>query len=309
MASSARLLVSLLLFAEMAIIAPVAYYLIAIERYALDVQSRLPGLLAELEENHESSNEFEFASSFKINMMLLTPNVGACSLQTWAEDVAEMDLFLQSLFARNRSHHGAYSLESSVMFHANTELLLSSQGKQLFQVLDEGFAMATHDNAINLALVCAGNKEAFLIPSWGLVAFQGNREERDQSVEVFSEYVARVVLAPGLAQHAKRDVLRKLGATKTLAEAMPHLPVGRDVCQIPFEQALDILSAEELTLADLQRAVGLANSISTHPSLIPSLYMSNQNLFAVFSPMLLPILFPVLAGLWQQLKRLRSSKH
>lgn len=304
MPSSARLLVSLLLFAEMALIAPVAYYLISIERYALDVHSRLPGLLAELQE-HQSSNEFEFAPSFRINMMLLTPSAGACDLQTWAEDVAEMDGFLQALFARDRGHHhGAFSLESSVMFHANTALLQSSQARQLFQVLDEGFAMATHDNAINLALVCAGSGEAFVVPSWGLVAFHGG----DQRVEVFSKYVAQVVLAPGLAQHAKRDVLRKLGATKALAEAMPHLPVGRDVCQVPFEQALDILSARELTLADLQRAVQLANSISTHPSLIPSLYMSNQNLFAVFSPMLMPILFPVLAGLWQQAKRLRLAK-
>lgn len=298
-----RLVASLALFVEILIVAPIAYQLIAIERHPLDIHSRLPALLAEI---NSASNEFEFSSKFQINMVLLmqSSSSNSCSLEEWSRNVTRMDNMLAALLLQQGNI--SYSLESSVMFHANTELLYSSQAKSLFQVLDEGLSVSNNDNnAIHLALVCSSSSRmatastTYHIPSWGILAMDSS-----DVMPVFHSFVSQYFAKPQLlAMQAKRDVLRKLTATKALAESMPYLPIGREVCAEPFELALDLLKSS--SLPDLQRAVELANGISTHPSLIPSLYMSSENLFAVFAPMLLPVIFPLVAGLAQELKRIK----
>lgn len=105
------------------------------------------------------------------------------------------------------------------------------------------------------------------------------------------------------------SVLQKLNATKLLADSMPHLPVSEDI-SIPFHEALRLTQQaihepnHFQKLALLRKASSLANAISSHPSLIPSLYISSWDLFAIFSPLILPTVLPLLIGAVQESKRL-----
>jgi hypothetical protein len=76
----------------------------------------------------------------------------------------------------------------------------------------------------------------------------------------------------------KKGMLRKPGATNSLAESMPYLPIENQACALPFEEVLYLLvglehaKSEEDKLRTLQVAMGIADAIFTHPSFITSLY-------------------------------------
>jgi hypothetical protein len=234
-------------------------------------------------------------------------------------------------------------VESSVIFHANVELLgrreerklgADSVKKSLHKVIDEADIGGSGERSVNLvSWVLKGNSssvseyQSYRVPSWGVVSFASPLEN---SLGIFQKYAQDVVFGlggdgknPASVKVSRRralgrglaSVIRKLNATKALAESMPHLPIIESV-STPFEEALDLIATAMnqndldvlAKLALVRKASSLANGISSDPSLIPQLFVSDENLFAVFAPMIVPTMFPLLIGFVQETKKKLTKK-
>jgi hypothetical protein len=107
-----------------------------------------------------------------------------------------------------------------------------------------------------------------------------------------------------------------LRMTNELAESMTHMRVPTTVSK-PFEEIVSLLmyggntSNSLLDRLDAVSEAGyLAEIIAEDPDLVPQMYISGENLFAVFSPFILPVIIPLIASLVTEGKRmvLRNRK-
>ena len=330
--STKRILVSVIVLCEIFVIVPFAYSLLKTDRQDLDQENLLPNLLAFAEQLPLTNNEvWEWSPSLVFEMKALVEETD-CKLNTWSLLVENISTLLQSF---KKDFVLPLSVESSVIFHANLELLqdsvqkkvtTESMKKSLHKVIDEAEISRPggDDRPVNLVATCFKNQtrfkseyQSYRISGWGIVTFVDPLED---SLHIFEGFIREIVFglrnnmslkdAQNIAYHQGIfSVLQKLNATKLLADSMPHLPVSEDI-SIPFHEALRLTQQaihepnHFQKLALLRKASSLANAISSHPSLIPSLYISSWDLFAIFSPLILPTVLPLLIGAVQESKRL-----
>ena len=345
------MLTSVLVLLELVVIGPIAYTLVRVERYPLDVNERLTTLSEKVERQlsancMEQSNSackeeeghyvWEWSPALVFGLKLLVEET-ECDLAVWSRIVEEFAEYVQPL---GKEFSVPVTVESSVVFHANVALLrkesatstnAESVKRSLHKVIDEAEVGGTGDHderPVNLVAwslkknVSTSEFQSYRIPSWGVVSFA---IPLGDSLGVFERYAREVVF--GLhsgEQHLEYDsklaqrrtlgrglssVLRKLNATKVLAESMPHLPIISSVA-VPFEETLDLVEnalAEErnvsAALLHIRKASILANAISSDPSLIPQLFVSDENLFAIFAPMIFPTMLPLLIGCLQETRK------
>jgi len=104
----------------------------------------------------------------------------------------------------------------------------------------------------------------------------------------------------------KRDsALRLLKMTYDLTQSLGHIEVSRRVADT-YHLALELVGDD----AEVDRAHALAHALATDPSIVPTMYISNQNRAAIFAPLVVPASIPVVIGLATELKavwRRRSS--
>jgi hypothetical protein len=344
--STQRMLTSFVVLVELLIIGPIAYTLVRVERHPLDVSDRLALLSTQVQDRLarvcdgvspkicKEAEEYvwEWSPTLMFGLKLLVEET-ECDLQVWSRIVQGFAHYVKPLA---KDFSVPLSIESSVVFHANVALLrkdsptkmnAESVKKSIHKVIDEAEVGGSGDHderPVNLIAWCLKKNvstsefTSYRIPSWGVVSLA---EPLEESLGVFQRYAKEVVF--GLhddqidAELARKrtlgrglsSVLRKLNATKVLAESMPHLPIVSSV-SLPFEEALDLVEHAvnedqdtNIALQHIRRASVLANAISSDPSLIPQLFVSDENLFAIFAPMIFPTMLPLLIGCMQESKK------
>ena len=123
-------------------------------------------------------------------------------------------------------------------------------------------------------------------------------------LDLFASRVVRLNLAES------RSVLASLYA---LLEAVPHMPVSREIQGLVERTLASRLECQRLlALGDWQAAgrasqdaVRTAQQAFFHPDMLPALYFPDEHLYAVYLPLFLPITVPLLVAL---LKMIANKK-
>ena len=227
------------------------------------------------------------------------------------------------------------TFESSVVMHVPASLAKVSDVKsKLHRALSEfdvGTVLPTRESpaqrrVVHVAVVVPdpalprNERQTVRVPSWGVVTFLP--VDATETEETLWGFVRDVVLdasedaVSGRSLPAKqatqlralhrrvRVALASLRTTYELAESMPHMRVMPRVAE-PFREAVALLgraldaNADDVTtrLTAANKAAWLAQQVAEDPSLVPQMYMSLENLFAVYSPFVLPVVLPLLAAL------------
>lgn len=334
--SNRRLLSSVLLLVELAILTPFAYQKLKIERHPLDQGDRLPGLLETSRAQRGDREQFnqdhlwEWSSSVEFDIKYLVNGTQA-DLAGWRMLNRKFEYAVSPIAGQ------AYLpvvFKSSVVFHANLDLL--TPGKRITRntirenlqtVIDEAQVAAgttVEERSVDLVVIqdasISSEYQFYTIPDWGVVSVAADWGKTLSILveyskrHVFSERNKRLALESGIS-----SILNKLVATKSLADSLPGLPVVKQVAE-PFEECLELIQQVFTSLSNndeseatrlARRASKLASQISAHPSLISEVYISSWDLFAIFAPLILPSFVPLLQGFVRELRawRLKGVVH
>ena len=109
--------------------------------------------------------------------------------------------------------------------------------------------------------------------------------------------------------------LRALKAISTLSHEMPHMEILQQVAD-SFNKAVDglvQLQTEQNNMSRkldlINRVVVLCDAISADPSTIPQQYISQENLLAIYAPLLLPVFVPIVLSLMNERKMLKRKQY
>ena len=130
----------------------------------------------------------------------------------------------------------------------------------------------------------------FHVPGWGAVLYSS---ESPPAWDAFVPYLNATWFAGSRAEWDaayRRGAHDALRALHNLVRDMPHMSVPREV-------AAKVRNATHLLDTDPRRAFELAEDAFYHPRLLPQLYFPEEHLLAVYAPLALPTLLPLMLGL------------
>lgn len=333
-----RIVILLITMVSMGLVIPFALKKIQVQKFPLNNLAHLSSLPLS---NQETQQE-EIAFHVKIQATLIIPKPDEINeldsfLSTWSGVITtllkqhyQLDPLLVDPIYESRVSYYSKQLQDEAAT-ANKDLV-----KQVFDIVEfENFGEIETDDVVrkNVNLCClvtTNNREnrdeatffsSFEIPAWGILV-RINKEQ--DCLQGFEDYLKkRNFLLASANNKVTRSLvfkqrynraLRALEAISKLSHDMPHMEILQSVAN-PFNEAvagLTKLQAEqdealEAKLALVNRVLLLCNAISADPSTIPQQYISQENLLAIYAPLLLPVFVPIVLSIVNERKLLKKK--
>lgn len=195
-------------------------------------------------------------------------------------------------------------------------------------------------------LLVRGNRRAsnesavksFVVPEWGIAAICASTQEKNKtSPSLLLDEAFNSFFVPYLNEKTRSNsivngstpyvILKKrfnralssLQALASLSRGMAHMEITASVAST-FNRAVELLTlikksdtkgAREANLAAnlrrVEEAAECAEAVDKDPTTIPQLYVSDENLLAVFSPLIVPFVLPLILSFVGEVKRWRRT--
>jgi len=215
---------------------------------------------------------------YTVSLVLALPNASVLQPAGVLEDWARLHRHLSARLRPSKAH-----LDSHVFLAYDPALQFPSQVSAP--------ALDADSTVLYLVVAPGSGLPVTHVKHWGLVTSL----DVSEALPTLWHFVKDEV---DISVARKRDsTLRLLKMTYDLTQSLGHIEVSQRVADT-YHLALDLVGNDE----EIDRAHELAHALATDPSIVPTMYISNQNRAAIFAPLVVPASIPVVIGLVTELK-------